>query len=116
MSNHTASPASSTSEPVAAAAASTTNLRDALTEINAAAHSGFLHIIALATLALRSLETPAGHRDIDDIIYALQIIEARSVEALDSIESCAESVECYYVDPAAHRRMVARIAFQKEAA
>lgn len=75
---------------------------------------GFSEIAAIASLALRSLETPDGWRVIDDIVTVLETIrrEAKRVENLINVE--AEQVGCNYKDEGEQRRWTARLAMTEE--
>ncbi|WP_342616963.1 hypothetical protein [Rhodoferax sp. GW822-FHT02A01] len=80
----------------------TVNLMDCLSQ------GGFSEISSIAKLALISLETPEGHRHLDNVVRALESIWGKADEIQNSINWEAEQVGCNYVDEAERRRQDAR--------
>lgn len=82
------------------------------------AQCGFGRIKGLARLALLSLETPEGHRDVSALVAALTTIGMIAEDMANCVNSEAGDVGCGYTDPAWRRRADARRAFhdgQREA-
>jgi hypothetical protein len=65
---------------------------------------GFSKIASVAKLALARLESPEGHKDIDDIANALGLIWSTAESAQNTINIEAENVGCNYKDEAQGRR------------
>jgi hypothetical protein len=87
-------------------------LRNAVEMMDSLSQSGFSEIAIIAKLALKSLETPDGHRSVSmgDIAVALDAIWEKAECIKDRINSEAEQVGCNYVDEAHCRRMDAAYA------
>ena len=83
-------------------------LRNTVEFMDCLSQDGFSKIRSIARLALASLETPDGHRSVDDIADALAAIWGLAETHQGCINSEAESVGCTYVDTAQERRWKAR--------
>lgn len=70
-------------------------------------------ISSIAQLALASLETPDGYRQLANISNALKSIWVRADLALAHIKCEAEAVGCANTDDAKHRRMNAQCIHQQ---
>lgn len=81
------------------------SLRNAVEFMDSLSQDGFSQICSIAKLALSRLETPEGHRHIDNIADALKAIWRIAEDAEGCINNTAESVGCSYVDEAARRLM-----------
>lgn len=79
-------------------------LRNTVELMDCLSQGGFSEIAAVASLALKSLETPEGYRHLDDIIHALGAIRAKADDIRNCINCEAEQVGCSYVDDAVRRR------------
>lgn len=90
----------------------TDGLRETVLLMDELAQDGFGRIKGLARLALLSLETPEGHRDISALVAALSTIATIAEDVDNYINSEAGSVGCGYQDEAGRRRADARRAFQ----
>lgn len=75
------------------------------------AQCGFGRIKGLARLALLSLETPEGHRDVSALVAALTTIGMIAEDTANCINSEAGDVGCGHQDDAWRRRADARRAF-----
>ncbi|WP_250440078.1 hypothetical protein [Delftia tsuruhatensis] len=64
----------------------------------------FQSIIAVAKLALISLESPAGHRNMSALAFALETIAYRADDAMNIINAEAENVGSHWRDDASQRR------------
>ncbi len=85
-------------------------LRSVITDMDALAQEGFLGIRSIAKLALLSLETPEGHRHIEDVARALNTIWSIAESIGDCVISRAEDAGCNYTDDSRDRRHAAYIA------
>lgn len=83
------------------------DLRSKVQFMDDLSQSGFDEISAVAKLALSRLETPDGHRFIEDIAMALRMIRGKADEIRSCINHEAEEVGCAYVDEARKRRYLA---------
>lgn len=83
-------------------------LRATVNYMDNLSQGGFSEIAAIAKLALMSLETPEGHRHLDNVVHALRNIWGRADDVQNSINCEAEEVGCNYVDEAEQRRQDAR--------
>lgn len=83
-------------------------LRNLVVDIDCLSQCGFSEISSIAKLALSRLETPDGHRHIDDIANALKAIWGKADEIKSCIYFQAEDVGCNYVDEAQQRRWDAK--------
>ena len=86
----------------------TDGLRETVLLMDELSHDGFGRIKGLARLALLSLETPEGHRDVSALVAALATIGMIAEDMENFINSEAGSVGCGYMDPAWRRRANAR--------
>jgi hypothetical protein len=68
------------------------NMMDCLSQ------DGFSQISAIAKLALKSLESPDGHRHISDVFSALEAIVSKADDVQNIINSEAECVGFQYQD------------------
>ncbi|PTQ88354.1 hypothetical protein C8R30_15311 [Nitrosomonas nitrosa] len=85
-------------------------LRSVITDMDSLAQEGFLGIRSIAKLALLSLETPEGHRHIEDVAQALNTIWATAESMGDCVKSRAEDAGCNYTDDSRDRRHAAYMA------
>ena len=81
--------------------------RDTIQFMDGLSQDGFSQIAAIAKLALMSLETPDGHRSVDDIAHALNAIWAKAAEIQNHINAEAENVGCNHVEAPERRRWAA---------
>lgn len=65
---------------------------------------GFSEIASVAKLALSSLETPDGYRNLGNIVNALKAIRGKADDIQSCINSEAEQVGCNYTDDGQRRR------------
>lgn len=89
-------------------AATTDQLRNAITEMDSSAQHAFSQIGAIAELALAALERPDAYSNLESIAQVLIAILEKAMSAEDHINATAEGVGCNYKDPAERRRMDAR--------
>ena len=82
-------------------------LQAAITDMNALAQDGFSEIASIARLAAKSLETPEGYRNWDDVAHAFKTIWCEALEIKDYINNEAEGVGCNHVNAAERRRWAA---------
>lgn len=93
-------------------------VKEATRMMDELAQCGFGRIKGLARLALLSLETPEGHRDVSALVAALTTIEMIAEDTENCINSEAGDVGCGHDDAGWRRRADARRAFhdsQREA-
>lgn len=88
----------------AKAAAQKHDFSVAIETMDSLSQEGFQHIMAIAKLALLSLESPDGHRSITALAYALEAIHGKAEDAMTSINFEAEKVACPWRDEAYERR------------
>lgn len=79
-------------------------LRMSIKNIDCMSQDGFSAISMIAKLLLERLETPAGHKSMDDVATALELIWNKAEEIKDQINSEAENVACNYTDEHKSRR------------
>ncbi len=84
-------------------------LRDTINLVDALAQEGFSQIRAIASVALRSLETPNSYQFTQDISDVLIAIKKIASDAEDCINQTAEEVGCDYVDAHRQRRIDAEM-------
>lgn len=87
-------------------------VREATLMMDELAQCGFGRIKGLARLALLSLETPEGHRDVSALVAALTTIGMIAEDTANCINSEAGDVGCGHEDAGWKRRADARRAFQ----
>ncbi len=86
------------------AAPTINTLRVTIKDMDALSQEGFGQIRAIAGLALRSLETPEGSRDMESIAHAFWAIAGRAEDVGDCINSLAEGAGCAWVNVDEQRR------------
>jgi hypothetical protein len=82
-------------------------LRNAVEFMDALSQESFSEIRSIALLALLSLETPEGHKHLENVAQALHAIWSKADQIKESINFHAEEVGCGYVDDSRYRRHVA---------
>lgn len=82
-------------------------LRETIEEVDSMVQRGCSAIAAMARLALKSLEHPDGHRDMDGLACLLHTIWDKAADVENDVNSSAEEVGCQYVDEAERRRWAA---------
>lgn len=87
-------------------------VKEATRMMDELAQCGFGRIKGLARLALLSLETPEGHRDVSALVAALTTIDMIAEDTANCINSEAGDVGCGHDDAGWRRRADARRAFQ----
>lgn len=80
------------------------DLRAAVRSMDSLSQEALSEISAVACIALRSLETPAGCVAIDDIARVLGLIAAKAQCLQNDINCIAEGVACNFVDETERRR------------
>jgi len=91
-----------------APSSSVKELRYSVKQMHEYAH-GYLHVAAIARLALAQLERPCGSCEYEDIAQALVMIERRAMEGWEDCDIRAESVGCQYIDNATRLRVEATL-------
>ena len=81
--------------------------------IDCLAEEGLSEISSIARLALLSLETPSGYRNLNDIANALISIWSKADLTRDHIKSEAEQLGCEHSDDAKQRRLNAQRTHQQ---
>jgi len=79
-------------------------LRNAVEFMDCLSQDGFSEIASIARIALSSLETPNGYRNLDNIANALKAILGKADDIQNCINGEAEQVGCNYTDDARRRR------------
>lgn len=80
------------------------DLAQAVKLMDSLSQEAFQSIIAVARLALIALESPAGHRNMSALAFALENIAAKADDAMTSINFEAEKVGHDWHDDASQRR------------
>jgi hypothetical protein len=91
-------------------------LESTIKTLDALSQDGFSTIFALASMALRLMETEHAYHCPETIAQALTAIRAKAEDIENLINCEAESVGCNYEDPAFKRRLEARCAAKLEGA
>ena len=86
-------------------------LSEAIQMMDELSHDGFGRIRGIASLALLSLETPEGHRDVEALAAALVTICAIADDTKNCINCEAGDVGCGHDERGWKRRADARRAF-----
>lgn len=89
-------------------------LRNAVTEMDGLAQSGFSEIAAIARLALYAMENPMMSNDLDVFAIAFNAIWSKAKDIENCINVTAETVGCNSVDEAQRRRWDAQWQKRKE--
>jgi hypothetical protein len=84
--------------------ASTRDLANAIEMMDGLSQDGFNQIMSIAKLALLSLETPAGNRNLAPLAHALELMAAHAQDTMNCINTHAESVGHPWRDEAHERR------------
>lgn len=87
-------------------------VKKAVSMMDELSHDGFGRIRGIASLALLSLETPEGHRSVEDLAAALVTICAIADDTKNVINCEAGDVGCGHDEMGWRRRADARRAFQ----
>lgn len=80
------------------------DLAQAVKLMDSLSQEAFQSIIAVARLALIALESPAGHRNMSALAFALENIATKADDAMGSINFEAEKVGHDWHDDASQRR------------
>lgn len=92
------------------------HLQNQIRLIDSVSQAGFSQIRAVATVAMRSLETVDGAIDAEALAGVLACIIDKADECENAINAEAESVGCNHVDGSIARRVVARAATRRQEA
>ncbi|PJO37592.1 hypothetical protein CTI10_015695 [Delftia acidovorans] len=84
--------------------ASTRDLANTIEMMDGLSQDGFNQIMSIAKLALLSLETPAGNRNLVPLAHALELMAAHAQDTMNCINTHAESVGHPWRDEAHERR------------
>ncbi|WP_216293259.1 hypothetical protein [Delftia acidovorans] len=93
-----------THQGLATPGASTRDLASAIEMMDGLSQDGFNQIMSIAKLALLSLETPAGNRDLAPMAHALELMVAHAQDTMNCINTHAESVGHSWRDESHERR------------
>lgn len=83
-------------------------LQGAVEFMDALAQQGFAEIIAIAKLALGSLQNPSGYVHLENIVQALEVIAGKAHDVNNTVNCAAEEVGCNYRDEKLAQRWEAR--------
>ena len=87
-------------------------VKEAVSMMDELSHDGFGRISGIASLALLSLESPEGHRSVEDLAAALTTILLIANDTKNVINCEAGDVGCGHDEAGWRRRADARRAFQ----